>query len=289
MSAVGVEAGLARAAETFWAWAGGARAWPRPIESAVPAALPASVEPLADLTLGAVRRRLRELGLPDPSDGPDRALRGCLAAAGGAALLFVDERDPPDERRFTIAHEAAHLLLDYLAPRERAIGRFGAAICAALDGQRPASPTERIDAALARVSLAPRLYLLDRDAPSTTAAESRADRLALELLAPFQAVVGRLRALPGRRDPIAQAAVACRLLRDVFGLPPDAASGYATRFGRATATAARVERWLRPPGQLDDGSSYLGRATPESTASGWRARDERDDGLSNLGRAHGTT
>ncbi|MFN8557423.1 MAG: ImmA/IrrE family metallo-endopeptidase [Dehalococcoidia bacterium] len=46
-------------------------------------------------------------------------------------MIIVDSSDAPDEVRFTVAHEAAHFLLDYEQPRARAVAALGAGALAA--------------------------------------------------------------------------------------------------------------------------------------------------------------
>src|SRR2546421_204494 len=82
-----------------------------------------------------------------------RAVRGCLIAFGGQGLIFVDGADPDDERRFTIAHEVGHFLVDYLLVRETALAKFGAKIIEVFDGLRLPSVSERVHALLTGTSL----------------------------------------------------------------------------------------------------------------------------------------
>jgi hypothetical protein len=136
--------------------------------------------------------------------------------------VFLDADDPPAERRFSLAHEIAHFLRDYWSSREKTTTRLGPAVAKVLDGDRQATPAERIQAILRNVPIAAFAHLLRRDesgrplTPTEAAAEAAADRLAFELLAPEEA-------LGNSRD---QARLVDRLV-DEFGLPPAPATRYA--------------------------------------------------------------
>lgn len=71
----------------------------------------------------------------------DRQLRACLVAAEGNCCILLDAGDPPDEQRYSLAHEVAHFILEYQQPRQRAQRRLGDSALAVLDGQRPAGDT----------------------------------------------------------------------------------------------------------------------------------------------------
>ncbi|MER3439575.1 MAG: hypothetical protein C4346_19370, partial [Chloroflexota bacterium] len=83
-------------------------------------AIPVAVVFMPALTLERVHNWLERRGVPYRVDCASRRLRGCLVAAGGHGVIFIEGADPDDERRFTLAHEVAHFLLHYQHPRERA-------------------------------------------------------------------------------------------------------------------------------------------------------------------------
>ncbi len=224
---------LHKLADRFWREAGGAPPEPRDLVRAVSLALPVAVVFMPALTLERVHIWLERRGAPYRVDCASRRLRGCLVAAGGRGIVFVEGADPADERRFTLAHEVAHFLLHYQYPRERAVRRLGPGILPVLDGLREPTPEERIGAVLAGCPLGVHTHLLERtgDAGALAAgAENEADRLAWELLAPQ----ADLRSVPaGDRERVLQ-----------------------TRFGLPSPEAARYARWLRrrfdgPPTYLD--------------------------------------
>src|SRR3954469_16078732 len=74
---------------------------------------------------------------PDLRGCRDRRLRGAVIAWRGFGLVCADAEDAEAERRFTVAHEAAHFLGDHFYPRQDLLHRFGAAIQPVLDGIRP--------------------------------------------------------------------------------------------------------------------------------------------------------
>jgi hypothetical protein len=181
------------AADFFWRAAGEAEPFPRVLERSVLLALPVALVKLPRLALVDIERWLQRRGPRFSFDCQNRFVRGCLIAFQGNGLIFVDGTDPPDELRFTIAHEASHLLLDYLMPRQRAGQRFGSAIYDVMDGLRAPSVTERLYAILDRTSIGIHTNLMERNSTESEMnvwkIEERTDRLALELLAPFEMVL----------------------------------------------------------------------------------------------------
>jgi hypothetical protein len=216
-------------AERFWRDAGEVEAFPRSLERAVSWALPLTIIKLARLGLDDLRRWLTQRRVPCSIAFAERPLRGALLARAGHGLVFLDGSDPDEERRFSLAHEVAHFICDYLEPRERALQVLGDAGCDLFDGRRHPAPEERLTAALCEVDLGFYTHWMDRRPDGTVAqaavlaAEDRADRLALELLAPRLAVVAQLDQLDQERSVETAAGV----LRGYFGLPPGPASRYA--------------------------------------------------------------
>jgi len=212
---------VAELAGRFWAAAGEPPPFPRDLGRSITDAVPLSVFDRPDLTTHVVSAYLRGLGVPVAADEIDRPLRAALSCWKGSGFVFLDAADPPDERRFSLAHELAHYLRDYDHLRRRvakALGRDGLAV---LDG-RPATTDVRLHAALRSLTLAPHAHLMSRDPAGRPLgdderdAEVRADRLAFELLAPAELL----------RTGSDAAAVAERLVAE-FGLPLLAARQYA--------------------------------------------------------------
>ncbi|MCC6179780.1 MAG: hypothetical protein IT305_31085 [Chloroflexi bacterium] len=216
-------------AEQFWHHADGAPSrFPRDLRDALAWALPVTTVELSRLSVARVDGWLAEHAAGRQLDIPNRPLRACMLAIDGHGLLFIDATDEEDERRFSLAHEAAHYLVEYAVPHARARARLGDDVLPVLDGRRTSSPDERIGALLSGVSLGLRLHLMERTSDGHApghgllAAERRADDLAFELLAPVDEV---RTALPhGARRTLIEAT-----LRATFGLPAAPARGYASR------------------------------------------------------------
>ncbi|MER8627350.1 ImmA/IrrE family metallo-endopeptidase [Mesorhizobium sp. M1143] len=209
------------AAATFWGNAGGRERYGRPadVEMAASSTLNVAVQRIAGLDTSGAVRLLRRIGAPPWFDGVTRPLRGCLIADAGHALVLVEKNDPDDEQRLTIAHEVAHLLCHYLAPRNRAIQHFGPGILAVLDRTRALTYGERLSAAMRGVPVEPIRHAMERGngirAREIERLEAEADDLAVELLAPWFQLKRMRGASPGE-------------IREQFGLPPRISAGLAS-------------------------------------------------------------
>lgn len=220
----------------FWKLAGGRTQYPADIGYAASCALAVAVHAAPGLTVRAAVARLPHFGVSIPSQFPsaDRPLRGCIAVGRVGAVILVDGDDSEDERRFTVAHEVAHYILEVHAHRERAERMMDRNYLAVLYGSREPTDDECLDAWLKCVRATPFAHLMDR-APDgghgcgqTLSAECDADTLAVEMLAPRSEMARAVRAnlrLPFRRavDEAAHAA------RRRYGLPPSVATEYANR------------------------------------------------------------
>lgn len=233
---------LSAAAAEFWDLAGDPPPFPRDLSRALAYALPVSQVVLDRLAAAGVEDWLARRDIDYRFESPSRPLRGCLVAFRGRGLVFVDGTDSPAEQRFSLAHEIAHYLLDYHAPRETAIRRLGEGILPVLDGERPPTQAERIDAAITATATRFYVHLFARDRPDALVdtAERRADQLAHELLAPDAALAAAIGSVPG-----ATAADVADVLTRTFGLPPDEADAYARRWLRPRRPAESHLSWLR--------------------------------------------
>lgn len=149
------------------------------LAGAAEAALPVTVVQRSALSPRAVGQYLETIGIAAAvaAVGADDApLRGCVFASRGHGVLFIRA----GEELFTLAHEIAHFLLHYHLPRHRATWLAGREIVAVLDGDRAATPAERLTGALTGVSIGPHVHLLGTD--HEPAAETEADALAARLL-----------------------------------------------------------------------------------------------------------
>lgn len=206
----------------FWAKVSHSLPFPRDLRPVIATAIPLSVVDLPGVSVAGVRRWFDRLNIPVPLDEPDRPLRACLVAWKGVGFAFLDALDDPAEQRFSLTHELAHFLRDYLHPREMVQKRLGEAALAVLDGLRPPTLDERLRAILRHVPVGPYAHLLRRDesgqphSPAEREAEAAADRLAFELLAPAAAV----------GEAVNRNEIKHRLV-ETFGLPADPAARYA--------------------------------------------------------------
>ncbi len=198
--------------------------FPRDLAAEIPLRLPVTIVPLPHLTTEAVRDWLRQRRSHHAVCDIPRGFHGCMVAWAGFGVLFHDSEEGEAEQRFTLAHEVAHFVLDHWLPRVRAERVFGTGIREVLDGLRPPTPEESLTALFERIPLQVQVKLMDR-APSglyssgkVAESERRADRLALELLAPAAL------AMPLVKDVSPEEGVGRLVSR--FGLPRPAARAY---------------------------------------------------------------
>ncbi len=198
--------------------------FPRNLADEVRRSLPVLLVYLPGLTCDGVRDWLSHRKVHHTVAEGDRPLHGCLVARAGAGILFIDEEDDAHEQRFTLAHEVAHLVLDHLLPRARAVRVFGEGIRPVLDGLRAPTPEEALSSVLDGISLGVQVRLMDRGASGSLRrgkvvwSEERADRLAFELLAPRSLALESLSDAPGE---------GALRLASRFGLPVGLARTYA--------------------------------------------------------------
>jgi hypothetical protein len=236
---------LTDAAEQFWQSARSIEPFPRRLEAPVLWALPLAIVKLPRLWISDVNSWLASRKLPVSNGNDSRDLHACLVAGGGKGYVLLNGSDEEDDLAYSLAHEASHFMLDYWQPRVRAIAKLGPTIIPVLDGTRRATPVERGQALLADVRLGIKLHLLRRGdfgifgLQDIEGPEERADRLALELLAPEAAVrksIHRtfrpLKPSPGQ---------VCTLLQQEFGLPAAVAVAYSVLFSPKDNS---VRAWL---------------------------------------------
>lgn len=221
----------------FWDRAGELRQT-RDIVKAATLVLPVEIVPVPDLSLVKVRQWLAASELYDlfgETDVNDRVMHGFILPLRGSGLIFINAADPVPEQRFTVAHEIAHFLLDHDLPRQRAVSQLGARIRAVLDGDVPAELSDEVTSVIRNFELRQPVNPIEQGGDggfrswATFNAESDADRLARELLAPRTEVIRVT--LAGRRNMMYAAFVEkCReLLEQRYLLPPPAAQEYAAR------------------------------------------------------------
>ncbi len=198
--------------------------FPRDVEMAVLMALPVSILRIGRLSIDTVHAELRRRSIRLRCDVDQRPLRGCLVAHGDHGIIFVESDDAISEQRFTVAHEAAHFLVDYLEPRHQALDALGEGVRGVLDGRRLPTDNERIHALLDEIPLRAHFHSMLRDPSSYTGTdEVTADTLAFEMLAPRPAV----EEMVSSREPSDRREAAWRILTTVFGIPIGPAREYA--------------------------------------------------------------
>jgi Zn-dependent peptidase ImmA (M78 family) len=186
---------VTQAGKDFWKRAGGNGAFPCDISGAVNLVLPIDIVSLSELSVIKIQNWLiaRKVFLDLEID--DRLLHGFIIISKGSGFIFVNGTDTEEERRYTIAHEVSHFLLDYKLPRELAVKKLGESILEVLDGYREPTLEERIDGTLTSVTIKPYTHLLEKtgdgtfDSMNIQNSENNADALALELLAPSTNVI----------------------------------------------------------------------------------------------------
>ncbi len=211
-------------AARFWAEVGHEPGFPRDLREVTWNFPDLHIKEIPNLSAAAVAQEFARHNVPCAPLAEDRRFYGCFGAHRGSGVILIDPTVSANELRFTFAHELAHFLRDYREVRRRAVARFGAGILEVLDGSRAATPIERLAGALRGVTIGSHTHFLERDRwgrvvdEATWEAEEAADRLAFELLAPFNAVDPE--ATPSR-------AVLVSRLTSVFGLPAVPAEKYA--------------------------------------------------------------
>jgi IrrE N-terminal-like domain len=221
---------------------------PRDIKTAITLALPLEVYPVPALRVSHILAWTRRVQMPHRIRGRDRRLHGCLLADRGKGTIFVDASDADDEQRFTLAHELAHFLLDYQFPRQRAVNILGPSIRPVLDGERAPTLAERVHAVMSSVHLGTLSHVMERPESGLPPnmvldIEDRADRLALELLAPVESVCALLQQPTAPRGFDARLAYVTQLLTRRYGLPPAIAAVYA-RYVLARLGEPTFRDWL---------------------------------------------
>jgi hypothetical protein len=215
------------AVDLFWQRCGEPETYPRSLVQSVSIALPIALIFLPRLHLSKLESWLQQRDIHYQFRCQDRVLRGCLVAFGGQGFVFVEGADPDDERRFTIAHEVAHFMLDYWLPREKAAKLLGPEITDVFDGLRSPTFAERVHALLANLNAGVHTDLMERSNATDEVwkVEDCADRVAMALLAPPDAVLESADVSAPRFEQRRQATEAA--LCNQFGLPACIAHSYA--------------------------------------------------------------
>lgn len=242
--------GIVVKAGRFWRLAGHVEPFPRLLERAIAWALPLTLVKLPRLSFPDLRAWLTQRDIPFIFSHSDRCLRACLIAKAGSGIVFLDGSDPDDERRFSLAHEVAHFILDYLEPRERGIELLGASGLEVLDGRRPPTTEERLRGILHGVKLGTFTHLMERSPNGAVEridileAEDRADCLALELLAPRSTVFTLLEEAHVLWANPGAFLLAQGILVNEFGLPPSVAKHYGRMLVVQRRSTSSFREWI---------------------------------------------
>src|SRR5207245_5847681 len=133
-----------------------------------------------------------------------------------------------NQQRYTLAHEHRHFHLDYNSPRRRAETILGASILLVLDGDRPPTRAERLHAALSTIHLGVMSHVMERPdegLPTNIVIdiENRANRLALELLAPALPLIQLMSQASAPRGFTTRLIYLTQHFTTEYGLPEDVA------------------------------------------------------------------
>jgi hypothetical protein len=216
-------------AARFWAAAGEVPPFPRDLRTVLYWFPNLHVVEVPGLTLASAAEQFARHNIPCARPLEDRPLAGCFGGHRGVGVILIDPTLGDAELRFTLAHEVAHYLRDYDRPRRKAAARLGPRSLEVLDGLREPTVNERLAGLLRDVKVGPHTHFLDRDrrgrpaTPDAGEAEEAADRLACELLAPFNDVNPAAAPSPS--------ALVTRLASE-YGLPPREAAKYAAILSR---------------------------------------------------------
>lgn len=215
----------------FWKRAGGRFDYPVDIAYAATCALDVYVDQVAGLTTVSAAAHIGCGGLWSLDGAEERSLHGCVVVGRSGGAILVEKSDDEAEKRFTIAHEVSHYILEVKQRHERATDRMGRDFSDILYGFREATPTERIDAWLNNTRSEVFAHFMDR-APGggygcsrTLDAECLADDLALEILAPRSELIAAISLMGFSESLKAARGISGRR----FGLPEGVAEWYASR------------------------------------------------------------
>jgi hypothetical protein len=214
--------------DSFWKLVGEQEAFPRTLERSISLALPIALVKLPCLDLRSIENWLLRRNVQYLFDCENRTVRGCLVAFGGKGIVFVDGTDSLNELRFTVAHETAHFLIDYWQPRNKSSRKYGPSILEVFDGLREPSIDERVYSIINGTPIGLFTDMMERKSQNelneTWQVENQADKVALALLAPPEAVYkvvdSSRRSFTERKQDIESALIS------TFGLTESVASSY---------------------------------------------------------------
>ena len=86
---------------------------PYDIFGAVSLVMPLDIVNLSGLTIAKIENWLWERNVTLNTGIPNRSLHGFILTFQDAGFIFIDGTDSENERRYTVAHEVSHFILDY--------------------------------------------------------------------------------------------------------------------------------------------------------------------------------
>jgi len=238
-------------AESFWNIFPEREAFPRSLEKAVLWRLPIAIVKLPCLGLKNMRSWCSQRNISLNINMPNRFLRACLIARKGCGIIFIENGDSENEYRFGLAHEISHFLLDYYWPRRQAATIFGKTIYDVLDGNRDPTPSEKLNSILKATKIGLFLHLMERSIDGSInnshiiEVEDRADRLALELLAPKVEVLQRVANNRSLTRDVEFSRNVCNILVDEFGLTYTTAEHYSRVIIQYCKKRRSFSKWIR--------------------------------------------
>ena len=237
-------------AQQFWEATYIPESFPRDIIQAISTLPNLLVVCLAELDMEKISDWLYNKNCGFTIEVVPKRLHGCLVIFRGRGIIFLNSSDPEAERRFTLAHELAHFLLEYQIPLQDAIRFFGENIREVLEGKRPPTLRERLDGILANVNLNPYVHLLERvdlngfSRLYVWKVEDRADYLALELLVPFRKIYGQVKKNSKVKTFQLLQDHTCQLLIQKYGLPFSIAESYSGKIASRVQGGTSIwEEW----------------------------------------------
>lgn len=237
-------------ADEFWTAAGGREPFPCRLESSILWALPVAVIKLPRLWVYDVEAWLTEKGIHFQFGMANRALHGSMLAYRGRGCILLNGADNDSELRYSLAHEAAHFILNYLRPRRKAVSLIGPNILEVFDGFRVPTVRERVHGILGHIPIGFHVHLMDRsaaglvDQDAILDVEDSTDLLALEIVSPENEVRRRVSQALSHEYNHSSVDVAAKILKDEFGLPSGVVDSYA-HYLYPKVPAYSVRYWLR--------------------------------------------
>jgi Zn-dependent peptidase ImmA (M78 family) len=237
---------IVKTAREFWSKIDQKINPPYDISGAVNLILPIDIISLSELSLRRIEQWLKERSIFLNIEVDDRDLHGFILFFRGSGFIFINGTDHEDERRYTIAHEASHFILEYQQPRDKAIKKLGNQIKEVLDGYREPTPQERIDGLITAVNLQPFMHLLEKAGDGSFNSikifnsENDADDLALELLAPNSYIIKGI-VTSKEKLPFEDFKERCfRILMKKYKLPESIAKQYSVRLAYVATGAPSI-------------------------------------------------